>query len=232
MIMLVMATLLGARLHALVIELGLPPSTLWHAPALLLGAGFRLPGGILLALVLAPLLAGIVRVPIGPLGDAAAPFAGVALALGRLGCLLRGCCFGHVSDLPWAVLYPAGTAAALNHAAQGLVPDGAASLATHPLPVYLEVAGLVITGALVGLRARRRYPGEVGLALLASLGVALGGLEAFRETTLVSSVPLRQALPLIMGGTGTVLLGTLRLYGPKRSSRLRGMAFRRTMRVS
>jgi phosphatidylglycerol---prolipoprotein diacylglyceryl transferase len=38
--------------------------------------------------------------------DLLAPSFAVGLALGRIGCLLNGCCYGGPSDLPWAVTFP------------------------------------------------------------------------------------------------------------------------------
>ena len=38
--------------------------------------------------------------------DFIAPSMLLGLAIGRLGCLLNGCCFGGLCDLPWAVTFP------------------------------------------------------------------------------------------------------------------------------
>jgi phosphatidylglycerol:prolipoprotein diacylglycerol transferase len=46
--------------------------------------------------------------------DIIAPSAALGLALGRVGCLLNGCCFGSTCDLPWAVRFPFGSNAALH----------------------------------------------------------------------------------------------------------------------
>jgi len=47
--------------------------------------------------------------------DILAPSAALGLAFGRIGCLLNGCCFGGVCELPWAVRFPFGSPAALQH---------------------------------------------------------------------------------------------------------------------
>ncbi len=41
--------------------------------------------------------------------DLIAPSLALGLAVGRIGCLMNGCCFGSVCDYPWAVTFPAGT---------------------------------------------------------------------------------------------------------------------------
>jgi phosphatidylglycerol:prolipoprotein diacylglycerol transferase len=49
------------------------------------------------------------ELPLLPLADLIAPSLALGLALGRIGCLLNGCCFGGPCDLPWAVAFPAGS---------------------------------------------------------------------------------------------------------------------------
>ena len=43
--------------------------------------------------------------------DIIAPSAALGMSLGRIGCLLNGCCHGGVCDLPWAVRFPYGSPA-------------------------------------------------------------------------------------------------------------------------
>ncbi len=48
------------------------------------------------------------RLPILPTADVIAPGALLALGIGRIGCLMNGCCFAaERCDLPWAVTFPA-----------------------------------------------------------------------------------------------------------------------------
>src|SRR5271157_2889349 len=46
------------------------------------------------------------RVPLLATADLIAPSLLLGLALGRVGCLLNGCCFGGPCDLPWKVTFP------------------------------------------------------------------------------------------------------------------------------
>ena len=47
--------------------------------------------------------------PLLAVADLLAPAMLLGLAIGRVGCLLNGCCFGAVCDRPWALEFPAGT---------------------------------------------------------------------------------------------------------------------------
>lgn len=49
------------------------------------------------------------RLPLLALCDLIAPSLLLGLAIGRIGCLLNGCCYGAVCDHSWAVTFPAGT---------------------------------------------------------------------------------------------------------------------------
>jgi len=46
------------------------------------------------------------RLPLPALCDLVVPSFALGQAIGRIGCLLNGCCFGGECDLPWAVTFP------------------------------------------------------------------------------------------------------------------------------
>ncbi len=49
------------------------------------------------------------KLPTLMMADVLAPSLAAGLALGRLGCLLNGCCYGGACDLPWAITFPEGS---------------------------------------------------------------------------------------------------------------------------
>ncbi len=59
------------------------------------------------------------RLPMLATFDLLAPSVMVGIAIGRIGCLLNGCCYGGVCDLPWAVQFPAGSLAHIHQVQQG-----------------------------------------------------------------------------------------------------------------
>ncbi len=77
--------------------------------------GLEFYGGfILTAIVVLLWLRFVEKVSLRWYLDIIAPSAALGLALGRIGCLLNGCCFGSTCDLPWAVRFPFGSNAALH----------------------------------------------------------------------------------------------------------------------
>jgi phosphatidylglycerol:prolipoprotein diacylglycerol transferase len=54
--------------------------------------------------------------------DVIGPGAVLAMGIGRLGCLLSGCCYGATSDLPWALSFPYGSPPFMRQVEQGLIP--------------------------------------------------------------------------------------------------------------
>ncbi|MBI3837961.1 MAG: prolipoprotein diacylglyceryl transferase [Planctomycetia bacterium] len=51
--------------------------------------------------------------------DLIAPGVVIGVALGRIGCFLNGCCYGGITDLPWAVTFPPGSPAYLDQVQHG-----------------------------------------------------------------------------------------------------------------
>jgi phosphatidylglycerol:prolipoprotein diacylglycerol transferase len=43
----------------------------------------------------------------------------LGMAIGRIGCLLNGCCFGGVTDVSWGIVFPAGSPAHMHQFAHG-----------------------------------------------------------------------------------------------------------------
>jgi phosphatidylglycerol:prolipoprotein diacylglycerol transferase len=61
------------------------------------------------------------RVPLLATADLVAPSLMLGLAIGRVGCLLNGCCYGGQCDLPWGITFPAGSPAYVSQVARGVM---------------------------------------------------------------------------------------------------------------
>ncbi len=71
--------------------------------------GLELYGGVLLAIAVIILYLWRHKLPIRRYLDILAIGLMLALALGRIGCFLNGCCFGKPTNLPWAVRFSYGS---------------------------------------------------------------------------------------------------------------------------
>lgn len=127
---------------------------------------FVLYGGLFAATLGVALVAWTRRLPVLRAVDLFAPAVGLAVAVGRVGCFLSGCCYGRPSETPWAVRYLQGPAAGLGR--------------LHPTQLYEAAAGALLMALL--LAAERRRPAEGRLFLLALAGYAASRaiLEPFR----------------------------------------------------
>ncbi len=75
---------------------------IWHG-------GLELLGGVLLAIAVIIFYTRYHKLPVRQYMDVLAIGLMAALALGRIGCFLNGCCFGMPTDLPWGVRFPYGS---------------------------------------------------------------------------------------------------------------------------
>jgi prolipoprotein diacylglyceryltransferase len=116
--------------------------------------------------------------------DVVVPAGLLALGWAHLGCLFRGCDFGRVADLPWAVGYAAGSGPWAWHFLHGLIAPGSeTSLGTHAFGLYLGLSTIivVIVVSIFASMARERASGEVAVfAALGYLGLRMF-VEFFRE---------------------------------------------------
>ena len=149
------------------------------------------------------------KLPLWKLADILAPSVALGHAFGRLGCLMNGCCFGRVCDLPWAIQFPEG------HETH---PLNSAATPVHPTQIYESLLNFSLYFALVWFHRRKKFDGQIFAAYL--IGYAL--LRAFVET-FRGDYPVHYlggwATPaqLISGGillTGSILLWRLPRLNP------------------
>ncbi|MBI5239366.1 MAG: prolipoprotein diacylglyceryl transferase [Elusimicrobia bacterium] len=119
-----------------------------------------------------------------------ADYAGVALplghAIGRLGCLAAGCCYGRPTEMPWGL--------ALGGHPACVTPRELWGIPLHPTQLYEAAASALISLVLLKAmlpRARERelVPGTVFLSYVALYGAARFWIEFYRFDDRGASVP-------------------------------------------
>ena len=134
------------------------------------------------------------RVPLLATADLIAPSMLLGLALGRVGCLLNGCCYGGPCDLPWKVTFPWNSPVHQHEAEEGIAGVFGLTFRDGPndLPVIESVAsdspaarqGLIagveideINGRSVAAQARVTAKEQAARAVLGidKLDLRLGG---------------------------------------------------------
>jgi len=116
--------------------------------------------------------------------DIMAPAMSLGSAIGRIGCLLNGCCFGGVTDVPWAIVFPPGSPAHVHQMMHGLVPNPSDSvLPVHPTQIYSSILALLLCGTLLFLGRLRFYQQRSGLVFATYMILYSAGrfmIEIFR----------------------------------------------------
>ncbi len=132
--------------------------------------GLVLYGGVGLSLIAITTFAHRHRDQCRPLRlvDLVIPSFFLALAFGRLGCLMNGCCWGDACSLPWAITFPQGSVPFRTLVGRGfLAPDASTTFRMHPSQIYSTLNSIVL--ALVtatAFRYSRRHGETLAIALV------------------------------------------------------------------
>jgi phosphatidylglycerol:prolipoprotein diacylglycerol transferase len=131
----------------------------------------------------------------------------MAIAIGRLGCLLAGCCFGLPTSVPWGLRFAPGSHAYVAQQQAGLLAPGAhESLAVHPWPLYDALGALGIACWL-----RRRHWRREGSETLMVVGLYLANravLEFFRDGAPPSVLGVLRPVQLLLACSATACFAT------------------------
>jgi len=135
------------------------------------GAGLTAWGAVLGAALGIWVYSRVRRFPFNCLADLVAPGIILAQAVGRIGCVINGCCYGTECSLPWAVVY--------------IHPESYAPIGipVHPTHIYGIIYKLIVFGVLLQLRGRFKPDGSLFLIYLSLYSLWRIGLGFLREGT-------------------------------------------------
>jgi phosphatidylglycerol:prolipoprotein diacylglycerol transferase len=143
----IIAALVGAKALLFIVDFDQFTGS-WEQFTTLLRSGGVFYGGLIAAVLVAIQQLRKHRLPLWSSGDLFAPGIALGYMVGRLGCLMAGCCYGKPADVAWAITFTDPTAN-LNVGTPLNVP-------LHPTQLYESAAGLVILAALLLVERRGR----------------------------------------------------------------------------
>ncbi|MBQ7502909.1 prolipoprotein diacylglyceryl transferase [bacterium] len=123
----------------------------------------------------------------------------LGMALGRLGCLMEGCCYGKkcADTFFFGIVYPAAAQLGAFH--------------RHPVQIYELLLDLILMGVCLWFLKRQKFQGQTFWALFAGYGLIRFTTEFFRESRMLSVFSLAQWVCLLIFAVG--LCGVLGRFG-------------------
>ncbi len=148
-------------------------------------------GGLFLGLALVILVGRWRKVRFWTIMDLAGLCVPLALAIGRIGCLLKGCCYGKPTGLPWGITYPASS---------GIVG------ARHPTQIYELILDLALFAFLWWKRDDFARDGTEFWIFALGYGGIRFAMEFFREHSTANAGLAFQIMSLAMMVVAAVVL--------------------------
>ena len=109
------------------------------------------------------------KLPMWQTLDVLAPFAALGVGLGRLSCLMAGCCYGIPYEGPFALHFP-------DHP----YCDAPAGVGLFPIQLLSLLNGILLFLGLLWLLRKNAFPGSVIAAYAFFYGLTRGLIEIFR----------------------------------------------------
>jgi phosphatidylglycerol---prolipoprotein diacylglyceryl transferase len=130
-------------------------------------------GGLLLALAASAWYLNRTKLPGWNVADLCAPGIALGQAIGRLGCLSAGCCYGKPTALPWGISFT--SRYAFDNVGVPL------NTPLHPTQLYESIGALVLFLLLLWRLKQRRFMGQIILEYLMLYACLRFGIEFFRD---------------------------------------------------
>lgn len=170
------------------------------------------------------------KLPFWTVIDCVIPYIPLAHALGRVGCLLNGCCYGARTDLPWGLCFPrvpwnlaepaTGSPAYIDHCQRysGLsMTHDHWSYPVHPTQVYGIIGLLFLCALLIYWRNKRPlfegFTMPVYFMLYAVGRFAVEFLRGDHNPTVFGSISQQQLFCFVYLGFGGIIFMALRKRG-------------------
>jgi phosphatidylglycerol:prolipoprotein diacylglycerol transferase len=206
-IYLIIAALVGAKLMLVAVDFNYfraQPRELLS----LVRAGGVFYGGLIAAFTTGLWLVGRYRLPVWTTADLVAPGIALGHVIGRVGCLLAGCCYGRETSVRWAITFT-DPIAALNVGTP-------LHTALHPTQVYDAGAELLILALLLLTERRGRpFAGRTFWLYMLLYAISRYVIEIYRgdERGMIWGVSTSQFVSLLIVPASLLMLRRLQQRG-------------------
>ncbi len=175
------AALVGSRLLYVIVK----PEEFMSAPwevFMVWRGGLVYYGGVIAAIIAAMVYMRVRRLNVAEGFDLLVPSLALGHAIGRVGCLLNGCCFGKLSSLPWAITFPKDSPVYYYqlYVTGSLKAGSPHSLPVHPTQIYASLMELFIFVVLSVSLPRKKFNGQIFWLYILLYGVGRFLLEFLR----------------------------------------------------
>ena len=200
----IISALIGAKLMLLIVEFPYfraNPAELFS----LARSGGVFYGGLIFAVLVSAWYIRRQGLPLWTTCDVFAPGIALGHAIGRMGCLMAGCCFGKPTTVPWAVTFT-DPAAAANVGTPLGIP-------LHPTQLYEAGAELAILGFLLATERRGRpFPGRTFWSYMLLYAISRFIIEFYRGDLrgMIFGISTSQFISLLICPLSIVMLAWLR----------------------
>ncbi len=209
-IYIIISALVGAKLLLIIVDF----DHFRQDPLTILRSGGVFYGGFILAVSVAFWFVRRHAMPLWTTCDAFAPGIVLGQAVGRIGCLMAGCCYGKPTELPWGITFT-NTLAAANVGTP-------LEVSLHPTQLYESGAALLILGILLFIERRGHgFAGRTFWSYLLLYPMARFIIEFYRgdpRGTVFDIVSTSQFVSLLLIPTSIVMLVILSRSGDRKSS--------------
>ena len=209
-IYIIISALVGAKLLLIIVDF----DHFRQDPLTILRSGGVFYGGFILAVSVAFWFVRRHAMPLWTTCDAFAPGIVLGQAVGRIGCLMAGCCYGKPTELPWGITFT-NTLAAANVGTP-------LEVSLHPTQLYESGAALLILGILLFIERRGHgFAGRTFWSYLLLYPMARFIIEFYRgdpRGTVFDIVSTSQFVSLLLIPASIVMLVILSRSGDRKSS--------------
>lgn len=157
---------------------------------MLQNGGLSIHGGLLGGLISGIIFTKRNKIPFFKLADLTAAPLILGQAIGRIGCLLAGICYGTVTELPWAIKF-----------------EGIPGL-RHPTQLYESGLDFMIFAFLWAYRKKIRFEGQLFLVYVITYSIARSIVESFRDDMLLlGPITVAQLASIVIVAFAAVVYG-------------------------